>query len=497
MKKQLLLLVLILLPMVASADAVEIDGIYYNLISKTKEAAVTTNPNKYSGSLVIPGSVTYEGETYSVTSIGWDAFQDCYYLINVTIPNSVTSIGGNAFLNCKGLTSINIPNSVTNIGGYAFEDCTNLVSIIIPNSVTSINDGTFIRCTSLTSIDIPNSVTSIGASAFYYCSGLSTITIPNSVTTIGKSAFLGCTGLTLVTIPNSVTSIGASAFDGCKALKSIDIPNSVKNIGRLAFAGCTGLITISIGSGISSIGSLAFKSCSELSDIYCYAENVPNTSNDAFNNSYIDYATLHVPEESVDAYKAAAPWSGFKNIVKIMPMYTLTYMIDDDIYKSYQVEEGATITPEAEPTKEGYTFSGWSEIPATMPAHDVTVTGTFNINMYKLIYKVDGEVYKTYDVEFGATITSEEEPTKEGYTFSGWSEIPAKMPAKDVTITGSFSVNKYKLTYKVDGEVYRTYDVEYSATITPEAAPTKEGYTDSIGINVPPVSETNVPLIAE
>ncbi len=120
--------------------------------------------------------------------------------------------------------------------------------------------------------------------------------------------------------------------------------------------------------------------------------------------------------------------------------YKLTYIIDGEEFKSFSYKEGATITPEEAPTKEGYTFSGWSEIPATMPAHDVTVTGTFTINKYKLTYMVDGEIYKSYDVEFGATITPEPAPTKEGYNFSGWSEIPATMPAHDVTVTGTFTI---------------------------------------------------------
>lgn len=73
-----------------------------------------------------------------------------------------------------------------------------------------------------------------------------------------------------------------------------------------------------------------------------------------------------------------------------------------------------------------------------MPAHDVTVTGSFTVNTYTLTYEVDGEVYKTYKIEYGATIESENAPSKEGYTFS--SEIPDTMPAHDVTVTGSFTV---------------------------------------------------------
>lgn len=157
----------------------------------------------------------------------------------------------------------------------------------------------------------------------------------------------------------------------------------------------------------------------------------------------------------------------------------LTYIVDGEVYKTYNREIGANITPEPSPTKEGYTFSGWSEIPSTMPDHDVTITGTFTINKYKLTYKVDGVEYKTYEVEYGSAITPEAAPTKEGYTFSGWSWIPTKMPSEDVTVTGTFTKGAYTLTYKVDGEVYKVVQYDYGATITPEAAPAREGYTFS------------------
>ena len=154
--------------------------------------------------------------------------------------------------------------------------------------------------------------------------------------------------------------------------------------------------------------------------------------------------------------------------------YTLSYIVDGKVYKEYKLKYGETITPESAPTKEGYTFSGWSPIPEKMPAKDVTVTGSFTKGQFKLIYKVDGKEYKTIKYDFGATITPENAPSKEGYTFSGWSEIPKNMPAKDVTVTGIFTINKYKLTYEVDGNVYKTYEIEYGAKITPEAEPTKD-----------------------
>ena len=114
-----------------------------------------------------------------------------------------------------------------------------------------------------------------------------------------------------------------------------------------------------------------------------------------------------------------------------------------------------------------------------MPDHDVVITGTFTINSYALVYFVDGEEYKTSSVEYGTTLTPEEEPTKEGYTFSGWSEIPETMPAEDVVITGSFIINQYLLTYILDGEEYKSYKVDYNTTIAPEPAPVKKGMTFS------------------
>ena len=146
MKKKLLLFVMILLPMVASADAVEIDGIYYNLITKGNIAEVTYNPDNYSrytGSISIPEKVSYNNVDYNVTSIGESAFRSCFSLTSITIPNSVTSIKITAFFDCGELTSVVIPNSVTTIGDGAFEGCSSLTSLTISNSVTFIGANAF------------------------------------------------------------------------------------------------------------------------------------------------------------------------------------------------------------------------------------------------------------------------------------------------------------------------------------------------------------------
>ena len=280
---------------VAMAETVTIDGITYDAVTKAKVATVIAKETgKYSGSVVIPETIVHNNVTCSVTSIGNGAFYFCNGLTSITIGNSVTSIGSSAFSGCSGLTSITIPNSVTSIGNRTFEGCSGLTSITIPNSVTWIGEYAFSRCSGLTSITIPNSVTGIGRYAFFNCSGLTSVTIPNSVTTIGKEAFEGCSGLTSITIPNSVTSIG-----------------------NYTFKGCSGLTSVTIGSGVEYIYSEAFANCGNLTDVYCLATIVPSTYSDAFNESYPEYMTLHVPASAINNYKTTAPWSSFGNIVAI------------------------------------------------------------------------------------------------------------------------------------------------------------------------------------
>ena len=147
MKRNILLLLVTLLPVVANAYNAEINGIYYDFSGNY--ATVTyknTNYNSYSGTVVIPRSVTYNGTTYSVTSIGSSAFSDCRSLTSITIGSGMTSIGSYAFSDCRSLTSVTIPSSVTSIGSEAFYDCKSLPSVTIPNSVTSIGSYAFYAC---------------------------------------------------------------------------------------------------------------------------------------------------------------------------------------------------------------------------------------------------------------------------------------------------------------------------------------------------------------
>ena len=194
----------------ASAQTkVEIDGIWYNLIAETKQAEVTfksssssENKNEYTGSITIPATVNYEGDDYSVTSIG--------------------------------------------------------------------------------------------SYAFYKCTSLTTITLPEGVTSIESCAFFSCTSLTSITIPEGVTSIEERTFYGCESLTAIVLPKNLREIGSQAFA-----------------------DCNELLDVYCYAESVPWAEANAFDGSYPEYATLHVPASVLNTYKTTAPWNSFGTIVAL------------------------------------------------------------------------------------------------------------------------------------------------------------------------------------
>ena len=300
-----------------------------------------------------------------ITIIESGLFKDCVNLTSVIIPEGITTIGGDSFFGCKSLPSIMIPESVTSIGNNAFARCTSLTSFIIPNGVTSISQCTFSGCTNLTFVTIPNGVTSIGWDAFKECysltnisipdgvttigdmafanSALTTIIIPNSVQSMGKSVFFSCKHLTSVVlsenltsinqetfedcisltninIPNGVTTIGYGAFYTCRNLPKITIPNSVTNIGSSAFSGCLGLLTLSIGKNVTHIGMSAFQNCTNLTDVYCYTDSVPIIENVAFTfnkRKPIASATLHVPVNSVDLYKADSRWNGFGNIVAL------------------------------------------------------------------------------------------------------------------------------------------------------------------------------------
>ncbi len=165
--------------------------------------------------------------------------------------------------------------------------------------------------------------------------------------------------------------------------------------------------------------------------------------------------------------------------------YSITYYVDGEIYTTENYDFGADITPVLPPQKTGHTFSGWSEIPSKMPSENITVNGTFSANKYTATYNIDDEVFTTKSFKYGEKVVSPEVSEKEGYTFSGWQNAPETMPANDIVISGYYDVNSYKVFYYVDGSLYTTSTYDYGEKINHLAEPTKNGYTFSGWQNVP------------
>ena len=329
MRKQIIKFLFLLLAfgyaMEAKSGEFTVDGIrYYYTNEDDDEVSVTySSSGKYSGNIVIPSTVTYNGKQYTVTKIGTGAFRDCTGLTAVTLPNAMTSIGRNAFRDCTGLTTVTISNSVTSIGSYAFYGCTGLTEVTIPNAMTDIGGWAFTYCTGLQTViwnahnvqDIPLNKSGTPMPPFLYCKNLTdfvfgdevehipaylcynltslkNLVIGNSVTTIGSYAFSSCTGLKKV-IWNARNANGFqddTPFSDCEnltefvfgdevehipdylcynltSLKNLVIGNSVTNIRSHAFKGCTGLTAVTLPNAMTDIGGWAFAYCTGLTEV--------------------------------------------------------------------------------------------------------------------------------------------------------------------------------------------------------------------------------------
>jgi hypothetical protein len=323
----------------------------YRVNDDQVSVTVTGHVNGYdaTGDLIIPESVSYGGKNYAVTTIGETAFLYCFYLTNLSIPNSVTTIEASAFAYCQGFTGdLVIPNSVTTVGYGAFQICPGFDGdLIIGSGVTEIGDFAFNSCDGMKgTLYIPSNVQSLGGNSFGYCAfsgivvdpenpnydsrndcnaiietntnelltGCKNTVIPDGVTSIGYCAFRGIAGLTSIAFPESLTTIGENAFAFCYDLTGdLTIPNSVQTIGPSAFFDCQSLGALTIGESVTLIGDYAFRNCNNIMHAVSLATTPPELGDEFGGMVFENFgtSTLTVPCECSEAYRNSSWYEPF------------------------------------------------------------------------------------------------------------------------------------------------------------------------------------------
>ena len=301
----------------------QVDGLYYNFLedenvevthpyipvvpvenvasnTKKKSHAISADDYYNLTNLVIPSTVTYEGKVYNETRIGFDAFNQCDKLTFVDIPSSVKTIGVGAFNFCSSLTSITLKEGLEHIEWNAFEDCRSLENITFPNSLKTI--GNYAFSNTLWYKNHPNGAVYAG-NVFYKYKG----DIPQNTSFVIKEG----------TVSISPYAFVKENYHEDYSLVSVSIPNSVEVIGEGAFYRCRALTSIVIPDGVTTIETLAFHYCKALKSVTCEAVNPPALSGSVFLSTPIADATLYVPAESIEAYKTAAQWKEFGQILPI------------------------------------------------------------------------------------------------------------------------------------------------------------------------------------
>ena len=354
-----------------------IDNIEYSFTDTT---AIVEGYNETSvEKITIPGSVTYEGKTYPVTEIGYDAFNYKRYLTEVTLPEGLEIISNSAFSYCKKLERINLPNTIHTIDSYAFSGCHRLTDITLPVGLTEIASSLFSDCKSLKTISIPKGVTIIGQYAFDDCTNLESISIPDGVTDIGQRAFNHCTKLEEFTLPSALKTlsdnafnscvlfenmplpkgieyIGAEIFKNCINLKTTTLPEGITDIGYGIYLGCTSLNNITIPKGINRLGSGLFYNCTSLTNV-TLPDDLKEVGSGMFQGCTA-LETITIPEGVT-----IIDWEVFKECtnLKEVKIPSSLVVIESNAFQSCSSLLKLTL-PESLTTIESYAFSGCSSL---------------------------------------------------------------------------------------------------------------------------------------
>ena len=394
---------------------------------------------------------------YTVTAIGDSAFYECYYLRDITIPQSVKSIGREAFYRCTAMESLTIKDAATSIGDNAFQGCDWLTTVKLGEHITTIGKGAFFDCQRLNNVTIPDSVTSIGDSAFGRCYNLETLKLGENIETIGDDNFVG---------------VVDGVFFYCTNLSKIIIPEKVKTIELNTFKGCSGLTSITLPAGLTS-----FKDSLENypADCVFYYNNDETHAQGLFGDKLVGdklagHQFLCRCNVTFDA-KGGTLTDKDGNLTgrAVVPVYETEKITKDEVDKLTPTRTGYKFTGWY--TKDGQLFdvnetaitedttlhAGWEFDPDAPSCHPLTVTGGTVTVKYdgsdvtsKLNSRTDATTgKKTYYVPDNAevTVTLDKDRTPAGMVFDGWSTGEFSLPqdqnykAESITFPMSSGVN--------------------------------------------------------
>ena len=470
------------------ADGVfEKDGLFYCLSDvklKLVKLESFADPNSPPSEILVPSTVEYEGEEFSVVAIGTAAFYECKALTTVDFAENskVTEIGSSAFYACENLSSINFPEGLKTIEDGAFYACENLSSIKFPASLKIIQDGAFAECPNLESIDLPDGVVGIDKVAFMN-SGLKSVNLPTSVEAIGEMVFMGCSSLKSINLPANLTVIGAGAFSECTSLSSISFPDKLTYILAGAFADCTGLTSISIPASVQVIENDVFLGCTNITDVYCYADPAKLEWTDGDCNDFkADKATVcHVDKDKLADFKAK--WSTGNTDTDINVTFDRFYQKNDLAFEKNVVDTyyGTTDFEPALTNPHSLTvaYSSSDETVATVNAEtgkvkilnvgQAVITATFDDS--NTDYK-PGTVSYTLNVKAKTVNNPPVALEKTYYFYDGTAKTPAVsvldgqtvIPASEYTVGYSNNTNVGTATVTITDKDGGNYTVSGSAT---------------------------------
>lgn len=423
----------------------------------------TVTITKYTGkgsTVILPSTIN----SWPVTKIGEDAFQDNTTITSVTIPASVTEIGSNAFAGCTNLTIVNYAGDWSNLtiqsGNPAVEDAAKDAAneqlfdfeFILNNTAVVVTN---YKCKGTAAdVTIPSRykgkpVTAINNAAFPN-SAVTSVTIPDSITSIPDAAFVNCSKLTNISIPNSVTYIGFSAFSSCTSLKSITLPSSLSTIGNSAFAGCPSSMTVTYPGSKTQ-----------------WDDNITKGSNN------------DVLENNLICAKLEA-----------------TFTADGESISTQTIDRGGKFTEPAAPSKENHTFAGWYngdkefkfDADTTNAPNVLNLVAKWDINQYTVQFVSDYGSFADKPIEYGGTIDPDKLtiPIVEGYTFGGWYadedrtiEFDFTKPiTSNTTVYAKWTAKDYEVSFVTEHvDAPASQSVPYNGTATNPGELTAEGYT--------------------